>query len=151
MTSARFLFQELHALGVLLQIDDRGRLSFEAPEGVVSEALIVRIRADASELLAIVERVEERAAVMEHDGGVARVEAERMARMEVIDDAPEQMPVGVHCPACQGRRLIDDPKGLRCWDCGRLAWVRIVGAIVRADQPKTDLDNWPVLRADRLG
>lgn len=143
MTSAQSLFRELHALGVVLSIDDRGRLSFEAPEGVVSESLIVRIRAEGDALLAIVERIDERAAIMEYDAGFLRADAERIARMEVVDDAPEPMPMGVHCPACQGRRLIDDPQGLRCWGCGRIAWVRIKGAIVRADCTEIDLDIQP--------
>lgn len=150
-TTVENLVSELYALGVVLSIDDRGRLSFEAPKGVMTDELMVGIRSHREELVGIVERIEERAAIMEHDAGIPRADAERMARMEVIDDAPEPMPMGVNCPSCQGRRLIDDPEGLRCWDCGALAWVRIVGAIVRADCLKIDLDNWPVLRVDRLG
>jgi hypothetical protein len=125
MTSGESLLRELSALGVMLQIDDRGRLSFDAPEGVMTDAMVARVRAYGDALRAI------------------------LRRSEVV--GPEPMPRGVNCPWCRGRRLIDDPEGMRCWDCRRLAWVRIVGAIVRADQPKTDLDKCAGMRADRLG
>ncbi|MFN7318594.1 MAG: hypothetical protein ACK5S6_03685, partial [bacterium] len=127
------------ALGVILSIDDKGRLLFDAPKGVMTDELMVAIRPHREELVAIVERIEERAAIIEHDAGIPRSDAERMARMEVIDDTPEPMPAGVICPWCRGNRLIDSPGGMSCWDCRRLAWVCVPGAIVRADCPKIDL------------
>jgi hypothetical protein len=139
MTSAKAFYRELSALGVILSIDDQGRLLFDAPKGVMTDELMVAIRPHREELVAIVERIEERAAIIEHDAGIPRSDAERMARMEVIDDTPEPMPAGVICPWCQGNRLIDATGGLSCWDCRRLAWVCVPGAIVRADAQKIDL------------
>jgi hypothetical protein len=138
-TTVENLVSELHALGVVLSIDDRGRLSFEAPKGVMTDELMTGIRSHREELVGIVERIEERAAIMEHDAGIPRSDAERMARMEVTDDTPEPMPEGVICPWCQGRRLVDSSGGLKCWDCRRLAWVSVPGAIVRADAQEIDL------------
>ena len=139
MTSAKAFYRELIALGVALSIDARGRLGFDAPKGVMTDELMIGIRSHREELVAIVERIEERAAIMEHDAGIPRSDAERMARMEVIDDTPEPMPAGVICPWCQGRRLMDSSGGLKCWDCRRLAWVSVSGSIVRADAQEIDL------------
>jgi len=133
MTSAKAFYRDLIDLGVALSVDARGRLGFDAPDGVMTDELMVGIRSHREDLVAIVERIEERAAIMEHDAGIPRSDAERMARMEVIDDTPEPMPEGVICPWCQGNRLIDAPGGLSCWDCRRLAWVCVSGAIMRAD------------------
>jgi hypothetical protein len=124
-----------------LAIDGRGRLSFDAPEGVMTDGMVHRIRSERDALLAVVERIEERAAIIEHDAGMARIDAERYAMAEVLDGAPEPMPRGVICPGCKGRRLIDDPGGCRCWDCGRLAWLRIGKSIVRADYVEIDLED----------
>jgi hypothetical protein len=143
MTSAESLFRELRALGVVLSIDPHGRLTFDAPEGVMTDTIVHRVRSCRDDLLGMVERIEERAAIMEHDAGLTRVYAERMAFEEVLDHAPEPMPKGVICPWCNGQRLIDDPQGCRCWDCGRLAWVAVEGAIVRADYREIDLGNCP--------
>lgn len=118
MTSAKAFYRELIALGVALSIDARGRLGFDAPKGVMTAELMVGIRSHREELVGIVER---------------------MARMEVTDDTPEPMPEGVICPWCRCRRLADAPGGLKCWDCRRLAWVSVPGAIVRADAQKIDL------------
>jgi hypothetical protein len=139
MTSAKAFYRELSALGVVLSIDDRGRLLFDAPKGVMTDELMIGIRSHREELVAIVERIDERAAIMEHDAGIPRSDAERMARMEVIDDTPKPMPRGVICPWCRGNLLIDALGGLKCLDCWRLAWVSVPGAIVRADAQKIDL------------
>ncbi len=139
MTSAKSVIRELRALGVYLSIDARGRLAFDAPEGVIGEEMIALIRNHRDELLATVERLEERTAILEHDAGLDRSDAERTAWEEIIDDAPEVMPCGVICPWCRGRRLVESLDGLRCWDCRRLAWVFVSGSIVRADCQKNDL------------
>ncbi|MBM3967414.1 MAG: hypothetical protein FJ308_20510 [Planctomycetes bacterium] len=139
MTSAKAFYRELIALGVALSIDARGRLGFDAPKGVMTDELMVGMRSHREDLVAIVERIEERAAIIEHDAGIPRSDSERMARMEVTDDTPEPMPKGVICPWCQGRRLVDSSGGLKCWDCRRLAWVCVPGAIVRADAQEIDL------------
>jgi len=141
MTPAVALFGELHALGVALSIDRNGRLVFDAPEGSVAESVVARIRSHRDDLLGIVECIEERAGILEFDAGLDRREAERRAMAEVIDDAPEPMPPGVICPWCSGNRFVDALEGLRCWDCGRMAWVRRGRSIIRADYLKIDLEN----------
>ena len=138
-TTVENLVSELHALGVTLSIDARGRLGFGAPDGVITDELKRGIQSHREELLATVERLEERTAILEHDAGLDRSDAERTAWEEIIDDAPEVMPCGVICPWCRGRRLVESLDGLRCWDCRRLAWVFVSGSIVRADCQKNDL------------
>jgi len=140
-SSAEDLYSELRTREVILSVSRSGALEFDAPKNAITDSLRGRIQVHLAELLSLVERIEERAAIIEHEGRVTRAEAERMSRMELIDDAPEEMPQGVYCPSCQGRRLIDDPEGLRCWDCRGLAWVWISGAIVRADCLKIGLDT----------
>ncbi len=59
-----------------------------------------------------------------------------------VAPAPEsdEMPLGFHCPFCQCRRFNDEPRGMRCRDCSRLAWLFLAGgSAVRADFEKTDL------------
>ena len=140
MSPALAVFRELRALGVALSIDRNGRLMFDAPEGSVAESVVARIRSHRDDLLGIVERIEERAGILEYDAGLDRREAERRALAELIDDAPEPMPPGMNCPWCNGSRLVDDLEGLRCWDCGRKAWVRRGRSIIRADCLKIDLE-----------
>ncbi len=142
-TTVENLVSDLQALGVVFSIGADGRLSYDAPRGVVTDEILARIRESGDEVLGIVERIEERAAILDYDAGLDRREAERCSLAEVIDDAPEPMPKGVICPWCNGQRLIDDPQGCRCWDCGRLAWVAVEGAIVRADYREIDLGNCP--------
>ncbi len=139
MTSAKSLIRELRALGVLLSIDARGRLAFDAPEGVIGEEMIALIRNHRDELLATIESLEERAAILEHDAGMDRSDAESAAWEDVVNEAPEPMPPGVICPWCNGSRLVDALEGLRCWNCGQLAWVSVAGSTVRADCLKSDL------------
>jgi hypothetical protein len=140
MSPAESVFRELRALGVVLSINRDGRLICDAPEGVVSESVMARIRSHRDDLLGIVERIEERAGILEYDAGLDRREAERRALAEVINDSPEPMPPGVICPWCNGSRLVDALEGLRCWDCGRIAWVRRGRSIIRADCLKVGLD-----------
>lgn len=146
---AEILLSELRARGVELSIDLSGGLVFNAPRGVMTDVIKERIRAQREDLVAMLERLVERAAIMEHDGGMDRDSADRHAWSDVVDhafakvDAPEDMPVGVEYPWCHGRRLIDDPLGLRCWDCDRMAWVYAPGAIVRLDYARSGLDNFP--------
>lgn len=123
---AEILFSELQARGVELSIDPSGGLVFKAPRGVMTDVIKERIRAQREDLLTLLERCD----VVDH------------AFCNV--DAPEEMPVGVECPWCRGRRLIDDPYGLRCWDCDRMAWVYVPGAIVRLDYPQSGFDNFPL-------
>jgi len=75
---------ELRALGVVLSINVNGRLAYDAPEGVVTDSILAQVREHRDELLAVVERIEERAAIMEHDGGMSRAEAERLAIEDVV-------------------------------------------------------------------
>jgi hypothetical protein len=144
---AEKLLSELRSRGVKLSIDPSGGLAFNASKGVMTNRIMERIRAKLEDLVALLERLDERAAIMEHDGGMDRDSADRHAWADVVDrafkhvDAPEEMPVGAICPWCKGRRLIDDPGGCRCWDCRRLAWVRIGESIVRADYEEFDFEN----------
>jgi hypothetical protein len=53
---------------------------------------------------------------------------------------PVEMPIGVSCPYCPSRSMIDHPGGCRCAGCGQLAWVTLpAGGIVRADFLNVDL------------
>jgi hypothetical protein len=139
-TTVENLVSDLRALGVVFSIGADGRLSYDAPRGVVTDEILARIRESGDEVLGIVERIEERATILEYDAGLDRREAERRALAEVINDSPEPMPPGVICPWCNGSRLVDALEGLRCWDCGRIAWVRRGRSIIRADCLKVGLD-----------
>jgi hypothetical protein len=135
---AEKLLSELRACGVVLSITPERAIKFNAPKGVLNNVIMQRIRANREDLLAVLERFEERAAIMEYDGVLARDDAERMALVDVLDKplSPEYLPEepGWLCPWCRrGDRLIDADDGLRCGRCNRNAFVWIGDSIVRAD------------------
>ena len=133
MTSAESLWRELRALGVVLSIDEHGRLTYDAPDGVLAGDAIDRIKNHRDALLGM----------LKGDAG--------KERSEVADGGPEPMPPGWICPWCRGRRLVDNHRGCRCWNCGRQAWVFVGRSIVRADCVGIDLREWPETRDRGLG
>ena len=80
------LIDSLHRRGVRLRFDG-DRLRWFAPVGVVTEADLSALRDHKAEVLAIlreeeVDRIEERAAILQFDAYLSRREAERRARNE---------------------------------------------------------------------
>ena len=144
MGAVKSLFGRLINSGVILSIDADGRLSIDAPVGVLTEGDVAEIRAHRDDLLAVVEQWGERAAIMQFDGELARDDAERLALVDVLGDppAPEYLPEvpGWLCPWCRrGDRLIDTDEGLRCGRCNRHAFVWDGDSIVRADYVGVDM------------
>jgi hypothetical protein len=72
------LLATLHTLDVRLRpmVTD---VEIDAPAGVLTPALRETIRAHKQELLDLVEAFEQRAAIMEHEGGQSREDAEWQA------------------------------------------------------------------------
>ena len=85
------LIRELQAVGVRLFIQD-GRLAFDAPDGVMTNELLARLRDDRDAVLAAMELIKERAAIVEHDGRMSRADAERLAWDELIEQPVEPVP-----------------------------------------------------------
>lgn len=90
MRSPTVLVLELRERGVELASHE-GRLRFR-PVAAVPDALRSEMRLLGAELIALVERFEERAAIMEHDGGLPREEAERRAWESVLGLTTEAAP-----------------------------------------------------------
>ena len=117
------------------------KLQTVAPKLNTAEAAIVIADLDADAL----ERFNERAAIMEYDGGLIREEAERAAAADYIDriviadvaveSAKYFEPIaGVVCPWCaSGAHLHDVAGGWQCDHCQRLAWWFDGSSIVRSD------------------
>lgn len=78
------LVRELHARGVRLW-SHKGRVAFEAPAGVITEEIRVVAGTMSDELLSLVERVEESAAMLEYDEHVSRADAEARVWGEVLE------------------------------------------------------------------
>jgi|GEM_PF-1537851 len=138
MSVVKSLFRRLIDSGVIMSIEADGRLSIDAPVGVLTEGIVAELRAHRVDLLALVEQWSERAAIMEYDGGLAREDAERLALVDMLDkpSSPEYLTEepGWLCPWCRrGDRLIEADDGLRCDRCDRQAFLRDGNAIVRAD------------------
>lgn len=115
---SRLLIAEFKAAGIVLSID-AGRLAFDAPAGMMTHERLARLRADREAVVAALQENE-----------------------KPLESVPEsdEMPVGVHCPFCNCRRIQDDPRGMRCRSCSGLAWLFLAnGSVVRADYEKTDL------------
>lgn len=132
------LFSRFINSGVILSKSAAGRLLIDAPAGMLTNDIVAEVQAHRDDLLALVEQWNERAAIMEYDGGLAREDAERMALSDVLDtpSSPEYLPEepGWLCPWCRrGDRLIEADDGLRCGRCDRQAFLQVGNQIVRAD------------------
>ena len=73
------LLADCDAHGIRLALADGGGLEIDAPQDALTPDLLDRLKARKDDVLAIVESYEERAAVLEFDGGLERREAELMA------------------------------------------------------------------------
>lgn len=77
------LLAKLKQAGVILSIRSDGKLAYRGPAESIGPDVIEEIKAVRDELLAVVELFEERAAILEFDGGLDRDEAEAQALMEL--------------------------------------------------------------------
>jgi len=77
--TALALLHQLHDAGVVLTPHPDGTLRYKAPKGVLAPALREALSKHKAALHALVEAVEERAALMEYDGRLPRDEAARLA------------------------------------------------------------------------
>lgn len=135
---ALVILKELLSLNTVLSINTDGRLAYEAPSGVMTADRLASVRTHRDELLALVERIEERTAIMQFDGGLPKEEAERLAKQEAFQASNERPPT--FCPYCGGcSTTIDDSNGCRCSSCTRLAWLNDGASIVRADVSQMNL------------
>jgi hypothetical protein len=66
-------------LGMRLRPYPSGTVRCRAPQGALAPALRAALQEHKSELHALLEAFEERAAIAEHCGGLSRVDAERLA------------------------------------------------------------------------
>lgn len=144
--SGENLFRRLRSLGVSLFTNGAG-LGFDSPEGVITDELLSEMRAHRDDLLAVVERFEERAAVAQHVGGLIRSEAERLAlselpaKKQVVAPEPLRMSIsGVFCPFCRADKFEELPHGdWRCRRCEKVAWRWLGESFVRVDLIGVDL------------
>ena len=136
------LFCELRELGVNLSIDRDGKLSYDAPAGVMTDRRLAQLRGQRDELLAFLEQIAERAAIMQHDGGLSSGDALRAVTDEPIGGGvtvqaePVYLPEspGFSCPWCRSMlHLMEMPDGLQCGNCNRRAWHFDGRSMVRAD------------------
>ncbi len=110
------LLAELRSVGVVLSICAEG-LAFDAPENVLTDDMLARLRADRD--------------------GMLRLLAEQDL-LPVIESGPES--TTVVCPWCRSDRLADDAEGVRCERCERLAWVVIDSSLIRSDVVDDSVD-----------
>jgi hypothetical protein len=75
--SAAEILADLARRGIRLEADPE-RLRYY-PRSALTPDLLERLKANKAELLASIERFDERAAIMEFDAGLSRHEAERLA------------------------------------------------------------------------
>jgi hypothetical protein len=85
----RALLTQLHAAGVTLW-NDAETLRYRAPKGVMTPGLVEGMRQHKEALLTLLERHEERAAILEYCAGLPRADAERQAWAIVLGGATVQ-------------------------------------------------------------
>jgi TubC N-terminal docking domain len=97
--TARDLLQHLQERGVVLTPYLDGTLRYKAPQGLLTSGLLDTMRQHKAALHELVEAVEERAAIAEYCGNLARPAAEALAWQYVLGEIPEhapRTPVPVH-------------------------------------------------------
>lgn len=115
--SAAGLLDELEAAGVRLYPSEPGGLRVDAPRGVITPEIRDSLRRHKAEIIALlqppresacgVDRIEllylfeERAAIMEIDGGLSREDAVRLAAREVFDTPDKLRAYAEQHPAVQ--------------------------------------------------
>jgi hypothetical protein len=77
------LMIDLIRAGVVLNVDEGGRLCYDGPADSLGGNTIERMRACRDDLMGAIEHWAERAAIREFDGGLNRGDAERMAMIDV--------------------------------------------------------------------
>jgi hypothetical protein len=107
--TALALLQHLHDLGVALEPSSDGTLRCRVPKGVLTPALVDRMREHKAELHGLVEAFEERAAMAEFEAGSPRAEAEALAWQCVLgeEEAKDMSGDSTGCsasPRAQGDR-----------------------------------------------
>ncbi len=134
------LLAHLRSVGVVLSIDADGRLAYDAPDVALTSDLLARMRAERDGLLALVDRNQERAAIIE------------LYRDDVVVPKPERLApmTGVYCPWCRSAGdLVEIVDGLHCLNCNRRAWhLDSDGAIVRCDWLEPRLLEIPAVSID---
>ena len=149
MTAAGLLV-ELHRLGVRITPDAAGHLDYDAPAGVMTPGRLELLRTHRDDVADLLERIGERAAIAEHDGGLSAEDAERLAWADLLGadggavvDSDLPVLAGVLCPWCRGGdRLSDTDAGLRCGRCDRLAWAWLLdGSLCRCDWTDRLIDS----------
>ena len=93
------LLLSLHALGVILTPWPDGTVRCRAPTGVLTPALHATLRQHQQALLDLLEAFEERAAIAEYCGGLAREDAERLAWDCLVQEESSQ--ASGSCGACK--------------------------------------------------
>lgn len=78
------ILTDCEAKGIRLNATRAGMLEIDGPEEALTPGTIAQLKAFKAELIDVLERIEERAAIMEYDGGLDRQEAERLARMQEL-------------------------------------------------------------------
>lgn len=131
---AEKLLCDLRKAGVNARPRSQG-IELSGPVGALTPELLDRLRADRNELLALLVRSEQAVEDVEPGPDGARELAGSASGRKA---AP---PGALRCPWCGRADLRDDPEGLRCGRCERLAWVCEGGSMVRADCIDDDLEG----------
>jgi hypothetical protein len=88
MMTAPALLQQLHDMGVILVPHPDGTLHCRAPQGILTPDVLAAMRQHKAELHGLVEALEERVAIAEYCGGLARAAAEAVAWRSVLGELP---------------------------------------------------------------
>lgn len=73
------LMRSCHSSGFQFARAENSRVQIDAPAGKLSDQLLAVLRTHKAEMLDILEWIDERAAIMEFDGGLSRSAAESQA------------------------------------------------------------------------
>jgi hypothetical protein len=86
------LLRTLHARGIRMAPYPEGKVRCHAPQGAWTPALLEALNTHQAAMADLLEAFEERAAIAEHCGNLARPAAEALAWQYVLGEIPEQAP-----------------------------------------------------------
>ncbi len=128
------LLKQMRECGFMFALRRDGKLLLESPDNAESRALRQRAKHLRTELLAILEEIQERAAIVQYEGQLLKADAESAAFAEAFDAYRNMLGIGrplpklsanIQCPTCKEKKFEDFGIGWWCTTCENVVWLYV--------------------------